>query len=334
MKSLLRSHRRTKSAEVDSSSHLDLRSAETGSQVLRSSPSFQQMNLAYKNKENGSSQSLRKLNPMTFLRRSSYDNGRRNSAGSARTAPVLSLDECRDCGVIYGTRTHNWGYGREGSIIIQEENASSEEEGEVEVAFQFQVKNPDSVMTYDTLDTKPSQLYYDESPTSSVVETTPNLSEKSSSMTSTSTADPDECDRGDTTSLYSFEENVGVGRNRSVNYYKAMNLGRFSCMSSSSLLVEEEDLAYDNFLDEVNAVSEEFGDQLSFRSASLRSQASSHLSRHSSSSLRRRQSSVVRKKDNIITLYSDQLVEEDWDEWNNSGGIRLNSLTLTSISES
>lgn len=298
------------------------------------------MNLAYKNKENGSSQSLRKLNPMTFLRRSSYDSGRRNSAGSARTAPVLSLDECRDCGVIYGTRTHNWGFGREGSIIIQEENSSSEEEGEEEEEeeLQLRVKRSDSMVMYDAIDTPqplPSQLFYDQSPTSSMVETTPNLSEKSSSMTSTSSADAEEdCDRGDSTSLYSFEENVGVGRNRSVNYYKAMNLGRFSCMSSSSLLVEEEDLAYDNFLDEVNAVSEEFGDQLSFRSASLRSQASSHLSRHSSSSLRRRQSSVVRKKDQVITLYSDQLVEEDCDEWNNVGGTRLNSFALTSISES
>jgi hypothetical protein len=227
MRSFWRSHRRSQSAGTEQQYQYgdkdEILSSPSSNRLSLQGDSLPRLNNYGTNNEKMvspvSGSNLKKLNPISFLRRASGGNHLEEKEVSNRRHSCLSMDQYREAGIIYGTRTHEWGTNSptaspssanvSSPVIVQQPSRSSGESALTSVEEQ-----PSAVDSFEKV--------FKEVPT---VE-----EEENDDVQSAQTSDPDpepepenqdkEKDESDTRSMFSFEEEQDIGRNLSVNYHK------------------------------------------------------------------------------------------------------------------
>lgn len=233
MRSFWRSHRRSQSAGTEQQYRYgdqDDALSSPGSNRLSLQGDF----LPRFNSSNGasgektlspvSSSNLKKLNPISFLRRASGGNHLEDAEVSNRRHSCLSTDQYREAGIIYGTRTHEWGSNSptaspssaniSSPVIVQQPSRSSGESALTSVEEQPSTGEKD-YNDVPTVDEEESDLQID-----SIGQTPDPESEWDMGLVGHEQDQEKEKDESDARSMFSFEEEQDIGRNLSVNYHK------------------------------------------------------------------------------------------------------------------
>ncbi|KAA8896763.1 hypothetical protein TRICI_006848 [Trichomonascus ciferrii] len=224
MRSFWRSHRRSQSAGTEQQYHYgekdEVPSSPSSTRLSLQGDFLPRLNNNGTNSEKtvspvGGGSNLKKLNPISFLRRASGGNHLEEMEISNRRHSCLSMDQYREAGIIYGTRTHEWGTNSptaspssanvSSPVIVQQPSRSSGE----------------SALT--SVEEQPSTCDSFEKVSNDV----PTVEEEDNDVSIEPTPDPDpdpegqkEKDESDARSMFSFEEEQDIGRNLSVNYHK------------------------------------------------------------------------------------------------------------------
>jgi hypothetical protein len=191
MRSFLKAHRRTKSAGIDA-----LDSDWTSNDWLQPIQT------------NGFSSppALKKLNPMVYFRRAS--GGSFDSKRHSMCSIPVSIEEYRQAGIIYGTKTHDWG-GSSSGTRCSPSPVSSPMSSLTSVASFDSLKSCISVVEEVAEEEellREGQLHKQE-----------ELLREEGVLKEQRIEDTDE---QDSKSIFSFQDPDEIGRNSSVNYYR------------------------------------------------------------------------------------------------------------------
>lgn len=264
MWSFWKTHRRSQSAGTEQPAvngiiHLDEPIITSSNYHSRSKSTSQDGNFNNNNTtSNNMSINRKKLNPINLLKKASGGSSHSNSDSSRhgvdefadinryRRYSSLSTDQCREAGVIYGTRTHEWGTATSSPTTTSSPSSS----GNISLS-PVMVNNHPRLSEESALSSVEEQLHGSEEEKNEDI-----MSEKDAdSNTGLGISQPDDDNR----SMFSFEEEQEIGRNLSVNYHKTPPQSGDAASSSpeGSSSIYNYDEIYDYYYDDEELLFDE-----------------------------------------------------------------------------